>query len=482
MMIKRRLLGLCIFSILLGCNKPLTNHIKTDITGDPQRSIIPLGTGFRSFDESFLGGNPCVISQHGHRVFPGIKAMLKGGFSESKDISSNKVSWGGRAEGSMGIFKISGEISKSKTVIDNDLKTSLFTNFKAVAGTISIQQPELSLKAKSLRSQDPWKRYEECGDEFIYQIELGGKLTLGLEFAFKSREERKNFHVKISGSASVFGEEITKDLYTKDSTFNQDKVNASVRIIFEQEGGDQTQYLAAKGNIPHGCWAKTDEDVEGENIKSQKLTGYQECLDAYKSLIRGYAAYSFPSQISPLTNEIMNNINESGYIALNYFTLPYSRIAYYDFPKLISESPSFVSSFLRQLVKPFAKEYEKLLLDLYTLEAILENPSHGNYLETTEKEQLTLHYQEASTLNREINGFFQSCASDIPMAIINDYKNHKTTYPNTIPRCDIPIENNSSFPATQDVICRCQNAINQPYGESDSLLKYLQDFNTQLRS
>ena len=453
--------------------------LKRDVNAEPDRTLIPLGTGFRSFDEEFLVGSPCIKSRVKHGIYPNVKASLKGGYGETQDIGSRKISWGGRAEGSLGPFKVSGEISQAKTTIDSDLKTSLFTHFEAVAGNIGIEEPTLTLYADSLKGLDPWQRFKECGDEFVYQVELGAKLILGLEFAFKSKEELLNFKVKISGSASILGKEVKKDIYTKDENFSLDNVNASVKVIFEQEGGDRSQYLAALETIPNGCWLKKDEDQDGQNIKSKKLTGYTECIDAYKRLVRTYAADSFPKQITGLKEGDLESAQKANLIPLSYTTLPYKQAAYYNFPNLITKAPPYFNEFIKESVEPFSNQYRSLILDIQALENILENPSSKNELDNTTFSQLNQHYQEAVELRSEINRIFTSCATDLPDALIRDLAAGANPNETDTLECS---EDFRSFQATKDIICRCKSDLESPYGESDSLFQYLKNFNEKLRS
>lgn len=377
------------------CTKtpPLSSELKSEVPAVANQHVYPLGTGFLSLFGEFYDGQSCVTAAErvdGKPVFEAAwapEASLDAGYAETQTRSEHRLRSGAEVNGKVDIgvaaLTVDGRIEIETALVDHELKTSVYTTFTNRAGNVVLVNPALTSFGKALASGDDLvdkvERLFSCGDEFVYQVQLGNRLSLGLEFAFASKEVKNNFNLKVDGGAKVAGKKIKRTFLEVDENFNFESIIGTVRLIFEQEGGNRELFEQAKASVPTDCHVaggfEAEVNDQGIGVKKGVLRGYETCIEAYQRLMSDYAVNSFPAQVKGLEYAAKSDLANSGYTALRYYTMAYEKAGYPEFRSVLKDLPTEIQEFLDKKVKPLVMALKKLMKGLRALDNVLENTS-----------------------------------------------------------------------------------------------------------
>ncbi|MBF0298332.1 MAG: hypothetical protein HQK51_06405 [Oligoflexia bacterium] len=167
---------------------------------DPSR--IPLGKPYLSNIDLLLGNEYCVLGGEKYdpnnrnsfannkdrpQLVPYPKLEMNSNSSQSVETTSNKliVSVSGSADA--GIASINAKLWNETALLDSEVKISNYTTIAYIAGNAILTPRRISqFASRFLEKNDYSSIIKECGNELVYQVQLGARLVLGLEFNFDS--------------------------------------------------------------------------------------------------------------------------------------------------------------------------------------------------------------------------------------------------------------------------------------------------------
>ncbi|HYX33919.1 MAG TPA: hypothetical protein VE954_12455 [Oligoflexus sp.] len=320
-------IGLLTTAGTLSCQKtvPSTSRseLKSEIVALPNGVRYALGSGFASKTGTFLNSS-CITAAESPSavdVIPYPEGKLTGGFSESRKTIIDKFGMTVSASVKGGVFSGSGSSSIDVTFAESDLKTASYLSYTYRAGNVYLKKPTLSLEGKGLRDNPNVEKIKAtCGDELIYQVDLGARFHVGIEYTFASKElkDEMKAELKIKGPA---GATFFKLNESRSGTL-LDKTVGTLNLVVYQEGGDQAAFKALSHGIPKNCNLK---------IESGKLSrkGFESCASYYQDVILPYMQEKLPAQLGKLEYSAASGLN-----VLRYYTKRYDE---FGFPELQTE-------------------------------------------------------------------------------------------------------------------------------------------------
>lgn len=192
--------------------------------------------------------------------------------------------------------KASASMSYAQENAATDQRINWFFEFHATPKSISLELDNLDLSPfgkKMLNNQS--KLPNICGDEFVYQIDLGAKLIATMSIEFASKEDKSAFQSAVSvdvnwgiGSASASG-----SLNTMQQRMGS---RTTVKIEVHQTGGNPSKLAG----------------ILNDKVVDCNLSNMQACLDTFGQVIK-YANKDFRDQLSKIEN----------FSVVRYHTMPY---------------------------------------------------------------------------------------------------------------------------------------------------------------
>lgn len=366
---------------LLSCKKHSSaSRPMSEIVASRYLKVKEPGVGYSTLLSNFTSGT-CVDAQKNYRaIYPHNIASFEGGHSEDRGLSTDTIAWGGSAEANYGIFSVTGDIEVEASLVEEDLKTSVYTSFSLDAGTLFLNRYELTPFGQGLLSKPLEERYLACGDEFINQINLGARVFVGLEYSFATKEVKTAFSAALKGSASLPGKNIEKIFWEEQiSAVPFDDVNGTVNVIFEQEGGDYEAFLAYKQKlVPKNCYVGT---VKKKQTAADLGEGSSPCIRAYRQIINEYVRTQFPQQLKGLALAQSDSISASALVPLKYYTMPYRSIGYPQFSPPELTLPAEIKNLRDIDIKELSDLFLKLTARLRVFRNIFDNTSNNIVLD-----------------------------------------------------------------------------------------------------
>ena len=242
-----------------------------------------LGQGYDTDRESFLGS--CV---KGHLRYSGAsEATIKLDRSMSYDelLSELGVEVGGKA--SFEVIDVSGKSSFAINAATTEYRESLVFMTKIQGKNAVLDDVQLNARGEDTKGMDPKKVRKRCGNNFVQQIQLGGKLLINVSLEFANRELKTKFHTEASldmaGLLEISGKiDTALEKYAK---------NTTIKITALQIGGkpeDLTTIL------------KKNEDNEKLHFMRCSIENRQACVAALERIVN-YASNEFPDQFGDMT-------------------------------------------------------------------------------------------------------------------------------------------------------------------------------------
>jgi len=235
----------CFFS-LYSCYQPLShvdNHIQDTSVSAQNNQAALIGYGYDSDKEHFL--RPCV---EGKVVYSGTSSSslsLDRSLRYDELLARLGLSLSGRA--SFAVIDVSGSTKFAINSARTKYKDALIFSVELKGKNAMLSDITLNKRGQDIaKSANIKKVRATCGDEFVEQIELGGKLFISVTFEFANSELKTQFHSQAKFAlASLF--EIEGKINTALEQF-QDNVTISISAL--QIGGSVdrlSEILSSKG-------------------------------------------------------------------------------------------------------------------------------------------------------------------------------------------------------------------------------------------
>jgi hypothetical protein len=324
---RKGLFAVAIVVASAACARPESgSSTKEEIVGGDRAFRQKLGTSYNSLVGVFgtkqcVDGTPVAI----HRA----TAELEAGYKERVKEDAYSLLMTGDAHGAVSGLKVKGHMELETSLGESELSKKHYLTFTYTAGNIVLTEPKLSELGRSLAEVDlesPLERLQTCGNEYLYQVELGGRLHAGVEYIFATHEMKSRFSAWVSAKDPTGTFEASYDLPSVDVAAME--LHGMARLVFEQEGGDMQAYGVARAQLPPSCltgraFAAVEAGSDSEHMKKVKLSGLEDCIKAYRDTILPYAREGFRKQIATLAYVPGNPLTTPGLDVLRFFTKPY---------------------------------------------------------------------------------------------------------------------------------------------------------------
>lgn len=219
-----------------------------------------LGSGFDSVKNKKLA--PCVD----------LSNIRYSGSSESNlEVLNDATTEDLLDETSVGLFaglnlfglvkaKVSGDIITS--MANTDHSGSMIYKFEVSGKQANVNDLKMNAHGMDVyRKNNPLYFRENCGDQFVHQVAVGGKLFVAVRFTFTSKEDKEKLLVQLKGSA-LWGLIKWQKKWTKEEA---DLLkNVRISIVAVQIGGDVQKLEELKSGIYQGSCG-TDDIAKCEN-------------------------------------------------------------------------------------------------------------------------------------------------------------------------------------------------------------------------
>jgi hypothetical protein len=253
----------------VGCRGTTNDaQVKNTVSVDPEDRAPVLGGGYDSLSQFVLGTPSCVTgtvtTENTGRSDVKLtqaataESMMKEMTSEVK--GTPRVLFFNSFAG--GLYR---SINSSESSIDVVYNARVVQSSERLAG-VSIKPEYKDLK--------PLQVLEQCGDEYVAQINRGGILSIALKFDFGSVQNRDKWQSILNLAGAI--QELSKDLKKKSE---KNTVDGTLTVTVRQVGGSPNQALMSAKT----CSMSSPSDLE----TCQKLV----------EDVLAYANQSFPSQI-----------------------------------------------------------------------------------------------------------------------------------------------------------------------------------------
>ncbi len=164
--------------------------------------------------------------------------------------------------------KVEGDMATSLASTDDS--TSYIYNFSIMGKSVVLGDRRLNVNGSSAFNTGNLVHFrDECGNQFVDQVKLGGQLYIGVKYTFASKETKEQ--ISLTMSLSVFWG-LIKIHKTWTKEFRDFMKNVRVSLEAFQIGGDPRKLEALKNEIYHGSCAGDEPDACAEAI--DKLLDY----------------------------------------------------------------------------------------------------------------------------------------------------------------------------------------------------------------
>jgi ankyrin repeat protein len=261
---------------------------------------------------------------------------------------------GSPEEGNSVPFVKAGNIKYAEQNATTDHRMNWFLEFQATPKSLSFDLDTLKVSAfgKEMLA-NPLDLMNRCGNEFVYQIDLGIKLIATLSLEFASKEDKEAFNAEL--------------LIGVDDEENKVTLNGNLNAIKQRMGSRTTLKIEA---YQTGGNPKSLEAIIKKSVIECKLSTIESCLETFDKVLK-YARKDFLEELN----------NEKSFKPIRYHTLPYEESQAFELV------PANGFPMLDNLVQLKRDELE----ENYKTQALVYNRAH--YLKTKlenfiEKEQL----------------------------------------------------------------------------------------------
>lgn len=321
--------------------------IKTVLLGTNYR--YDLGRQYNSLLGDIVGkGEFCVRSDASKSVFiPNPQATMYTSYHQSTDEEIYSLGISSEGKIKAGIVEAKAGAGVETNLIATGMNITTFSSFQYHAGNVVLVDHKIQENVKDyldeIQAHSPIGNYNradhklgrlearlkilrDCGDEFLYQAELGAKVVVGLEFVFHS--------VALRNRARWWVQVVLKFLRKKKKWGKEGKIDlpfpyvgavAFINLIFYQKGGDPEAAKAVVGELPRGCYLKeTEHSVAGNQVDPKNFI---DCYNKYAELVE-YAKTKFPEQLKEPVLRPGPDHSTAGLAVLRYHTIPYRQAGY----------------------------------------------------------------------------------------------------------------------------------------------------------
>lgn len=370
---------------LVSCEQGQT--ISTDLpvekTARAQNSEphLPLGMGYDSSYGGFVEEqNPCLVGEY--RFIP--NRSLKMNATADYTVDELMVEVGAGVEVSATVFlfvvpvTVSGGVYNRTRLISTDMRMVLFSEVDYNAGSYVLDRPTINREfvPEGLSAEEIKRR---CGDKVATRVQLGAKMTVGIEFTMDSKAFQHYLKAWVTGEVLGFEKTFT---FANGNIVDKAEVHATAKIFASQTGGNELYFEKLIEPYLGTCDLVFHSRSKLEDLNKQ----FKPCLDKYRNLVRyvrggrdsGYDT-SFAEQISAVSYQTFSNSQRGGFAPIKYQTATYGQLG---FPEIASAAEGGEIGVERSTVR---KELMRIYLALdaltITAEALKSSMWSDVYLE-----------------------------------------------------------------------------------------------------
>jgi len=301
----------------------------TEIQSSSLPNKATLGEGYDSENEEFVG--ECI---KGSVIYLGAQ---EASIEFSRSLSSTELSSelgfaiGGKARYGVTTASLSARFASEASASDYSEVTVYSSRYRFKNAKInSVELTETGRIARG--TNDPndrytWETWETtCGHEFVDQISLGASLYICVSIEFMTSEQKQQFNAEFN----IKGPAVSASAQFKEASKKFGR-QASIAVSAYQLGGDVTR-ISQMFNSERGAG-----NNEIHALLRCSMENPEACLEVFNNALK-YATdtnnpNAFPQQIHPDFNP-----NSPGGVAdLTYITRPWSDLAFYQPPALLTE-------------------------------------------------------------------------------------------------------------------------------------------------
>ena len=299
-----RLLGRDLVGIAI-CLAFCPLQVGCDHAGAPGTSTLKgsaetvyLGMGYDT--ESFQPKESCVAGTEIVEQQP----LVQWSFNKVDNFESVKRDMGFGLGGSFsyGLAVFSSKASYTRNLLDTELTSTYLLSADYLGATKILKDAAMdpAIVASLSTPAGKQKSRSRCGDHYISQVDVGGKLRVAVKFRFHNSELKDAFAFNAGVTYGVAN--VSTDMSYMNAN---DKKNSAVEIFIYQEGGN----LASLGSI-----------MDPAASVECNLSEWKRCQDLITSLI-AYSTKVFPADIAKGFGRIYS-----------YRTKPYFEVEYPPLP------------------------------------------------------------------------------------------------------------------------------------------------------
>ncbi len=176
--------------------------------------------------------------------------------------------------------KVQGDMAMALASTDDS--TSFIYNFSLLGKSAVLRDRRFNTQGSSAFHKNDLSFFkQQCGDQFVEQVKLGGQLYIGVKYTFASKETKQNFSLKISLSL-FWGLIKTSKTWSKETRDMMKDVRISIEAF--QVGGNPQKLQDLKDQIYKGSCAGDEPE---------------QCAEAVERLVN-YGANDFKEQLADL--------------------------------------------------------------------------------------------------------------------------------------------------------------------------------------
>ena len=315
---KTLLLPVALLAIALSCKTSSDSASKARIGFTTGEMEPELGFGFNSLTQELIPSNKCFVGEETSTISNSTKIDFSNQTSKEDILKS---------------FTIELKGTPRLSFVDMNLEQGIFTGLKSSSlqenisyeATVNVAGKKLinANLSDSVPTKSAVEVMKRCGDEFVSQINMGGRIIVSLDFIFASVEDRKKW--QSMGLLNISLANLSKDLIKKGENKN---LKGQLNLKIYQEGGDTSK-------ISQGLTTCYMSDKESLSVCTDKMTKVIE-----------YAQNDFQKEV------------KSAPAILSYHT---NTVKYMDISGKFPPLPSKVESIRSQLLVKKSVEEAKLV-------------------------------------------------------------------------------------------------------------------------
>lgn len=328
-----------IFLISVSCRKEAeqlssTNSITTLSSfqttmrlGEPYNSLFDTFVRYRN--GNFIAGPTCVKTENPQfRAAEKMESKMEYGETFDRMVATASLKGSIEAPFLSSFAKIKLQAEFASSFAKTSFTRSIYTSFQWEAGNLSMSQPfadpyhrdlwieplglitdvsgqivspqlknyywripilnnnELDQERKNLLNIKEASLLENCGDEFVSQINLGARFIVGIVYHFTSQEFAQKFSMKATAKFGKGKLSYRREVFDEDEQLQEIFSSAYVKTYLVQEGGNNQEFsLLFPSTHSPSCPLKIPFDSHGEIDMEKFESQLHPCFDLYNRAI-----------------------------------------------------------------------------------------------------------------------------------------------------------------------------------------------------